>query len=73
MIDIFLHDSLHTYKNMSLEFKKSWPFIKSGGFLLSDDVLTNNAFSDFYTSIKKEPIIMIQDENPISYLGILKK
>jgi predicted O-methyltransferase YrrM len=72
-IDIFLHDSLHTYKNMSLEFKKSWPFINSGGFLLSDDVLNNNAFSDFYTSIKKEPIIMIQDKKPVSYLGILKK
>ena len=72
-IDIFLHDSLHTYKNMSFEFQKSWPFINEGGFLLSDDVKSNNAFSDFYKSIKNEPIIMIQEENPSSYLGILKK
>ena len=72
-IDIFLHDSLHTYKNMSFEFQKSWPFINEGGFLLSDDVISNNAFSDFYKSIKKKPIIMIQEKNPLSYLGILKK
>jgi len=72
-IDIFLHDSLHTYKNMSFEFQKSWPFINEGGFLLSDDVTSNNAFGDFYKSIKNKPIIMIQEENPSSYLGILKK
>ena len=72
-VDIFLHDSLHTYKNMSFEFQKSWPFINERGFLLSDDVISNNAFSDFYKSIKKKPIIMIQEKNPLSYLGILKK
>jgi len=72
-IDIFLHDSLHTYKNMYYEFETSWPFIKEGGFLLSDDITTNNAFSDFYKAIKKEPTIMIQNQNPPSYLGILRK
>ena len=72
-IDIFLHDSLHTYKNMYYEFKTSWPFIKKNGFLLSDDISSNNAFSDFYKSIKKEPIIMLQNQNSQSYLGILIK
>jgi len=72
-IDIFLHDSLHTYKNMSYEFGKAWPHIKKGGFLLSDDITSNNAFNDFCKSIKKEPTIMIQNKNPPSYLGILRK
>ena len=72
-IDIFLHDSLHTYKNMHYEFKTSWPFIKDNGFLLSDDISGNNAFSDFYKSIKKEPIIMLQNLNSQSYLGIIRK
>jgi len=72
-IDIFLHDSLHTYKNMSYEFEKSWPYIKKGGFLLSDDITSNNAFNDFCKSIKKEPTIMIQNKTPPSYLGILRK
>lgn len=72
-IDIFLHDSLHTYKNMYYEFETSWPFIKKNGFLLSDDISSNNAFSDFYKSVKKEPIIMSQNQNSQSYLGILRK
>lgn len=72
-IDIFLHDSLHTYKNMSYEFKKAWPYIKKGGFLLSDDITSNNAFNDFCKLIKKEPTLMIQNKTPPSYLGILKK
>ena len=72
-IDIFLHDSLHTYKNMYYEFETAWPFIKEGGFLLSDDITANNAFSDFYKAIEKEPIIMTQNQNPPSYLGILRK
>ena len=72
-IDVFLHDSLHTYKNMLFEFQKSWPFIKEGGFLLSDDVTNNNAFSDFCKSLNKEPITMIQENDPLSYLGVLRK
>lgn len=27
-VDIFFHDSLHTSKNMTFEFKTAWPFIK---------------------------------------------
>ena len=46
-VDIFLHDSLHTYKNMMFEFEMAWPYISSGGFLISDDVGDNNAFYDF--------------------------
>ena len=72
-IDIFLHDSLHTYKNMYYEFEKSWPFIRKDGFLLSDDISSNNAFRDFYKSVKKQPIIMSQNQNSNSYLGIIKK
>jgi len=72
-VDIFLHDSLHTYKNMYYEFQKAWPFIKKDGFLLSDDITTNNAFSDFCKSIKKDPILLLQNKNSSSYLGILRK
>lgn len=37
-IDIFFHDSLHTYEHMSREFEIVWPHIKGGGFLLTDDI-----------------------------------
>jgi predicted O-methyltransferase YrrM len=49
-IDIFLHDSLHTFRNMTFEFETVWPRLREGGFLLSDDVEMNRAFTKFYSS-----------------------
>jgi predicted O-methyltransferase YrrM len=46
-IDIFLHDSEHSYKNMLWEFQTAWAYLKGGGLLLSHNIDTNNAFSDF--------------------------
>lgn len=47
-IDIFLHDSLHTARNMAFEFSSAWTHIRSGGLLISDDVgFFNHAFEDF--------------------------
>ena len=46
-IDIFIHDSLHTYAHMYFEYKTAWPNLSDGGFLLSDDVHWNHAFHEF--------------------------
>lgn len=70
-IDIFFHDSLHTYKNMQFEFKTAWPFINKNGFLLSDDIIENNAFHDFSSTMNLKSYILSQHEK--SFLGIIKK
>ena len=41
-IDIFFHDSLHTYDHMFFEYTTSWDFIKKNGVLISDDIATMN-------------------------------
>ena len=46
-IDLFFHDSLHTYAHMMFEFGTVWPFLKSGSVLLSHDVHWNRAFRHF--------------------------
>jgi predicted O-methyltransferase YrrM len=46
-IDIFLHDSDHSYQNMLREFQTAWPSLKVGGLLLAHNIDTNEAFSDF--------------------------
>jgi predicted O-methyltransferase YrrM len=43
-IDFFLHDSLHTYEHMKLEFEAAWAALRSGGLLMSDDIEGNAAF-----------------------------
>jgi predicted O-methyltransferase YrrM len=46
-IDLYLHDSEHTYANMSWEYEQAWPVLRPGGILASDDVGLNRAFADF--------------------------
>jgi predicted O-methyltransferase YrrM len=46
-IDIFLHDSLHTYEHMLWEFEIAYPFLRLGELLFADDALWNSAFQDF--------------------------
>lgn len=46
-VDVFLHDSLHTYGHMLLEFRAAWQKLKEGGLLLAHDVGQNAAFFDF--------------------------
>jgi len=46
-IDIFHHDSAHTYDLMTFEYETAWPYIKEHGLLLSHDADWNNAFKDF--------------------------
>jgi len=46
-IDIFFHDSDHSYRNMVREFETAWTYLKSGGLLLSHNIDYNDAFSDF--------------------------
>ena len=46
-VDIFLHDSEHSYENMYWEYKTAWGYIRKGGLLLSHDVSQNAAFKDF--------------------------
>jgi predicted O-methyltransferase YrrM len=46
-VDMFCHDSLHTYENMMFEFMTTFPHLKVGGILASDNVELNNAFDEF--------------------------
>lgn len=46
-VDLFFHDSLHTYDHMMFEYRTMWPRLKPGAFLLSHDVHWNRAFRDF--------------------------
>lgn len=72
-IDIFFHDSLHTYRNMMFEFNTAWPFISDKGLLLSDDISANNAFYEFCSKRNLKPIIFSQENKDKSFLGIICK
>ncbi len=56
-IDIFFHDSDHSYENMMFEFETVLPRVKAGGLILSDDVHKNKSFTDF---VSKQRIAGLQ-------------
>jgi predicted O-methyltransferase YrrM len=46
-IDMFYHDSEHTYELMTWEFEQVVSHIRAGGLITSDDTNWNSAFADF--------------------------
>ncbi len=46
-IDLFLHDSDHSYANQMFEYESAWPKIPADGVLASDDADLTKAYVDF--------------------------
>ncbi len=44
---IFLHDSLHQYATMAFEYRTAWAHLPPGGLLVSHDIHTSRAWSEF--------------------------
>lgn len=46
-IDLFVHDSLHSERNVRFELEKAWAKLKPGGAIVVDDIDSNSAFRFF--------------------------
>jgi len=49
-VDIFIHDSEHSYECMYFEYENVYSRLNSKGILISDDINWNDAFNDFSDS-----------------------
>ena len=56
-LDIFTHDSLHSYDHMMFEFRTAWPHLRDGGVLCSDDIDANRSFVDFAAEVNCPGVI----------------
>jgi hypothetical protein len=70
-VDIFLHDALHTYSSQLREYRTVWPFVKSGGLLISDDV-NNPAFIEFACEVGARPHLVAGPSRGDA-IGLLRK
>jgi predicted O-methyltransferase YrrM len=65
-VDLFVHDSLHTYRNMRREFEVVWPRLRTGGVLIADDVERNRALGELR---QKSPalwrVVADREERPL--------
>jgi predicted O-methyltransferase YrrM len=63
-IDLFVHDSLHSERNVRFEMDRAWAALRTGGAIVVDDIDVNQGFRNFtqnvpaYTSIvcEAEPL-----------------
>ena len=60
-VDMFHHDSEHSYQNMMFEYEWALQHLVGGGVLSSDDVSWNRAFTDFVGRHHGELRVLIND------------
>ena len=72
-VDLFLHDSLHSYRNMISEFHTIWPKLRPGGILLSDDVHMNRAFQDFTAESRVALAAVVKEDRRAGCCGAAVK
>jgi len=72
-IDLFVHDSLHTYRNMRMEFEMVWPFLRPGGVLISDDVGGNTAWQELACLPAVACSFVVREQNKDSSFGVAVK
>ena len=72
-LSLFVHDSLHTYGNMRMEFELVWPVLRPGGVLISDDIEGNTAFRELTQRKDVAFHAVVRELNKESLLGVLVK
>jgi predicted O-methyltransferase YrrM len=72
-IDVFIHDSLHTARNMEREFDIAWPLLRNGGVVISDDVEGNGAFLELTMRPAVSFSVVLKEEKKDSLFGIAVK
>jgi hypothetical protein len=65
-LDLFLHDSDHSYRAMLFEFERAYPKLVPAGLLLSDDTHLHAAWDDFCARHVLRP-------GRIGHLGVTRK
>jgi hypothetical protein len=68
-LDLFLHDSDHSYWWQMFEYRCAWAMLSPGGLFLSDDIDHSFAFMDFCAEHKLEPSLLV---NFAKIFGILE-
>lgn len=70
-IDLFIHDSDHSYAAQYEEYREAWPHLTHHGCLVSDDVY-NSAFVEFAAEVSARPYLIAPAGHPAA-VGLLVK
>ena len=68
-LDMFVHDSLHTERNVRFELRNAWAAMAGTGALAVDDVERNPAFEEFVATAPVNGVVAAADDGR-SYFGL---
>jgi hypothetical protein len=71
-VQMFVHDSLHTARNMRFELRTVWPAMNRGSLVLVDDV-ENQAFRDFVDESGGPPSVVMRSADGPWMFGAIRK
>ncbi len=71
-IDLFVHDSSHTTRNLRFELERAWSALGRGA-LVADDIERNEAFGQFTRSRPDVPSLVAAADDSGAQFGILLK
>ena len=69
---MFVHDSLHTGRNIRFELRTVWPTLQRGDLALVDDV-DDRAFRDFVREVGDPPSIVLRSADGPCMFGTISK
>ena len=72
-IDVFLHDGLHTERNVGFELRSAWAALAPGGAALLDDIQQNAAFGRFTPAAVGASAIVCPADDGAALIGCLIK
>ena len=71
-IDLFVHDSSHTTRNLRFELERAWSAMRRGA-IVADDIERNEAFGQFTRSRPDVPAFVAAADDSGALFGILLK
>jgi predicted O-methyltransferase YrrM len=72
-VDVFVHDSMHTARNVRFELDHVWPVLRPGGAVLLDDVEKNRATAEFLRAHADASTLICPAEDGQVLIGVAIK
>jgi hypothetical protein len=72
-VDLFVHDSLHTKRNLCFELSTVWPALRTGGLAVADDIDHSLGFREFTDQVGPAESIAVRHVTGNGLWGIAVK
>lgn len=72
-VDLFIHDSLHSERNMLFEMSTVWQTLAERGVLIADDIGMNAGFAKFASEVDDSPSIVARKDDNEGLFGVIVK